>query len=173
MKKILIAVIIVIGLIFISSLLSQEFSYVGADKCKICHKTESRGKQYPIWEESKHFQSFKTLSLPEAADIAQEAGVSDPHQSEQCLKCHAPLHEKAPEIKEEGVTCEVCHGPGSEYKKLSVMQTREEAVKMGLTAYNSPQDIKNQCLTCHQNAHGLPFDFDSSWETIKHPVPEK
>lgn len=173
MKKIWIVGIIVIGLIFISSLLSQEFNYVGADKCKICHRTESRGKQFPIWEESKHSQSYKALSLPEAADIAHEAGIQNPQQSEQCLQCHAPLHAKAPEIKEEGVTCEVCHGPGSEYKKLSIMKNREEAIKMGLIAYNSLEDIKNKCLTCHQNAHGISFDFEASWELIKHPVPEK
>ena len=41
-------------LILIIGLFAQEFTYVGAAKCKICHKTEKQGKQYPIWEEGKH-----------------------------------------------------------------------------------------------------------------------
>jgi hypothetical protein len=53
------------------------------------------------------------------------------------------------------------------------MKNREEAVKNGLVVYESPEAIKKHCLTCHENAHGQSFDFNVSWEVIKHPVPEK
>jgi hypothetical protein len=99
--------------------------------------------------------------------------VENPTESPDCLKCHAPLFEKSPEIKEEGVTCEVCHGPGSAYKKLSVMKSREESAKNGLILYGSLDAIKKQCLTCHDMAHEKPFDFEASWKKIKHPIPEK
>lgn len=173
MKKVLLIAVILIGIIFIASLFSQEFSYIGAAKCKICHKTEKQGKQYPIWEENQHSKSFAALSSPEAPARAQEMGVENPVESPDCLKCHAPLSEKAPEFKEEGITCEVCHGPGSAYKKLKIMKSREESVANGLIVKDTPEEKKEWCLTCHKDAHGQTFDFEVSWEKIKHPVPEK
>lgn len=153
-------------------LLSQEFTYVGATKCQICHKTESQGQQYPIWQKSKHAASFQALSSPEGTAIAQAAGVQNAPESANCLRCHAPLFDKAPEVKGEGVTCEVCHGPGSEYRKLSIMKDRTAAVKNGLLVYQSPGAIRQQCLACHANAHGKSFDFAAAYEKIKHLKPE-
>ncbi len=173
MKKVLLILMIGIPLIFIVSLFSHDFTYVGAGKCKICHKTEKQGRQFPLWEEKKHSKSFAALSSSEAPAKAQEMGVENPAESPDCLKCHAPLFEKAPEFKEEGVTCEVCHGPGSAYKKLSIMKSHEESLKNGLTFYGTPEEKKAWCLTCHENAHVQSFDFEASWEEIKHPVPEK
>lgn len=171
-KKLIFLAIGSFALIMIINLFSQSFTYVGAEKCKICHKTEKQGMQHPIWEKSSHSQSVAALSSPEAAQRAQEMGVADPQTDSKCLKCHAPLYEKAPELNTEGVTCEVCHGPGSEYRKLNVMKDRDLAVKNGLILYGSLDAIKKQCLTCHENAHGKAFDFASSWEKIKHPVPK-
>lgn len=172
MKKVLIFGVI-IGIILTTLLIGQNFTYVGAAKCAMCHRTEKQGQQQPIWEKSKHATSFNALSLPQAANYAQSAGVTNPAESPQCLKCHAPLFDKAAEFKAEGVTCEVCHGPGSEYRKLNIMKDRELAVKNGLIVYADEAAIKKQCLTCHANAHGQTFDFASSWEKIKHPVPGK
>jgi hypothetical protein len=173
MKRIILLTIALIGIIFISSLFSQEFTYVGADKCKVCHKSEKQGQQYPLWEAQKHSKSFQALTSDKAKEIAQSAGVENPAEDAKCLNCHGPLHAKAPELKGEGVTCEVCHGPGSEYKKISIMKDHAEAVKNGLADYGSPDDIKKKCLSCHENAHETTFDFEASWEKVKHPRPEK
>jgi len=153
--------------------ISQEFSYVGAQKCQICHKSETQGRQYPIWEASRHFKSVSALISPQAAENAKAMGVDSPADDPRCLKCHSPLAAKAPDLKSDGVSCEVCHGPGSEYKKLSVMKDKAEAVKNGLILYAGPEAIKNQCLKCHENPHGISFDFATSWEKIKHSVPAK
>ena len=173
MKKLFLTVTVTIAFIFILSLFSQEFTYISSGKCKICHKSEKKGKQFPIWEGSKHSKSFAALKSEKAKEMAQEQGVENPLESPKCLKCHSPLFEKAPELKEEGVTCEVCHGPGSAYKKLSIMKSREESVKNGLIVYGSSEATKNQCLTCHESTKEKTFDFEASWEKIKHPVPEK
>jgi hypothetical protein len=173
MKNIFVIFSVTVFCVLILSLFGQEFTYVGASKCKICHKTEKQGEQHPLWEASKHSKSFQALTTEQAKEIAQAAGVENPAEDDTCLQCHGPLHDKEAELKEEGVTCEVCHGPGSAYKKLSVMKNREESIKNGLIVYDSPQAIKEQCLTCHQNAHQKPFDFSAAWEKIKHPRPEK
>jgi len=174
MKKALVpAGVLAVIVILIGVLFGQTPAYVGVAKCAICHKTENQGRQHPIWEASLHAKSFAALTSPGAAANAQAMGVANPPDDAKCLACHAPLFDKAPELKAEGVACEVCHGPGSEYKKLSVMKSREEAVKNGLTLYGSPDAIKAHCLKCHANAHGKVFDFASSWDKIKHPVPGK
>jgi len=171
MKKVLLLTAVLIGLIFISGLFSQDFTYVGADKCKVCHKSEKQGQQFPLWESRKHSKSFSALTSDKGKEISQAAGVDNPAENPNCLKCHAPLSEKAPELKEEGVGCETCHGPGSAFKKMSVMKDHAEAVKNGMIEYGSPDAIKKQCLSCHENAHETTFDFDAAWEKVKHPKP--
>lgn len=167
--------IIIVGAIVVTALLisGQNFTYIGSGKCQMCHKTDKLGRQFPIWQNSKHATSSAALTSPEAAQAAKSMGVSSPAEDPTCLKCHAPLYEKAPELKAEGVTCEVCHSPGSEYRKLNIMKDKNEAIKNGLTAYADTEAIKTQCLTCHGNAHGQSFDFASAWEKIKHTIPEQ
>jgi hypothetical protein len=152
---------------------AQSPTYVGVKKCALCHKTEKQGHQIAKWEAHKHSKSPTALSLPAAAEAAKAMGVAKPVEDPKCLRCHAPLFEKAPDLKAEGVTCEVCHGPGSGFATLAIMKNREESVKKGLILYGSPEKIKIQCLTCHDNPHGKPFDFPSRWETTKHPIPGK
>ncbi len=172
MKKALVIAVVAIGLLAVTAL-AQEPTYVGAQKCQICHKTEKQGQQFTIWQGSKHSKSFEALSKPEAAEKAKAMGcTTPPPDSPMCLKCHSPLAAKAPELKAEGVGCEVCHGPGSAYKSLAVMKDKAAAQKAGLVLYGSPEKIKAQCLKCHENAHGTKFDFDSSWAKIKHPIPK-
>ncbi len=172
MKKASLILLAALAVLAVAAL-AQTPTYVGSGKCALCHKTEKQGQQYVIWQGSKHSQSFAALSTPQAATNAQALGVSKPAEDPKCLKCHAPLHDKAAELKAEGVSCEVCHGPGSDYKALTVMKSREESAKKGLILFPTPDAIKAQCLKCHESAHGLTFDFEASWAKIKHPVPAK
>jgi hypothetical protein len=169
MKKSLIPAAVAV-IAFAASAWGQSFTYIGAAKCALCHKTEKQGQQFPKWEALKHSKSFAALSSPEAA---QAMGVAKPVEDPKCLGCHAPLADKAPELKAEGVSCEFCHGPGSAYKTLTIMKSREESAKNGLILYANPEAIKAQCLKCHENAHGKSFDFAAAWEKVKHPVPAK
>jgi Cytochrome c554 and c-prime len=154
-------------------LAAQDRTYVGASACKLCHKSEPQGRQYTLWEASLHAKSFANLSSPKAAEIGKAMGVANPPESPQCLGCHAPLAAKAPALKAEGVSCEVCHGPGSGYRKLPIMQDKAKAVQNGLVLYADASAIEAHCLACHQNPHGVAFDFKKAWDTIKHPVPAK
>jgi hypothetical protein len=172
MKRAL-ALLALVVLVLAVALFGDDFTYVGAQKCMLCHKSEAQGRQYVIWEGTKHAKSLEALTSPNAAEAAKAMGVEKPAEDPRCLKCHAPLADKAPELKAEGVSCETCHGPGSAYRKLNVMKDKAEAVKNGLVLYGSPEAIKAQCLKCHENPHGKSFDFASFWEKIKHPVPQK
>lgn len=154
-------------------LAAKERRYVGASACELCHKAELQGRQYVIWGSSPHARAYADLATATAAELAREAGVPDPRTNVQCLGCHAPLAAEGPELAAEGVSCEVCHGPGSDYKKLNIMMDRTKAVQNGLVLYPDPGAIQAHCLKCHQSAHGRFFDFQTSWDIIKHYVPEK
>ena len=151
----------------------QSSTYIGVKKCSFCHKNENLGGQFGIWESITHSKSFESLSNPNAVIHAETMGVERPTEDPKCLICHVPLFEKAPDFAAEGVNCEVCHGPGSGYAKLSIMTNREEAEKKGLVLYGPPEKIKAFCLECHDNPHGNPFDFAAGWEKMKHPLPPK
>jgi hypothetical protein len=155
------------------------FKYVGATTCVgACHKTESQGKQLDIWQNSKHSQAYKTLQTPEADKIAKDRGFSTPAaETPQCLKCHVLGKDiDASELedtfkKEDGVQCETCHGPGSEYKKLTIMKDKDKAMENGLIIHTEKEAF---CITCHnpESPSYKEFKYDEFWEQIKHSKPK-
>jgi len=171
MQKTTIHSIIAIVLLAMTGLLAKEYTYVGAIKCKKCHKAPEQGNQYQAWLDSRHNKSYAVLSSRSAFEEAEKANLKKPpNKSPQCLKCHSPLYEKAPDLVNQGVTCEVCHGPGSDYVKLNIMKSTEKSAQNGLIVYASQDAIKEKCLSCHTGEH---FHFTAAWEEIKHPVAPK
>jgi hypothetical protein len=173
MKRAIIILIAIAVAALALFLAAQDRTYVGASACKLCHKSEQQGRQYTLWEATLHAKSYASLSTDKAAEIGKAMGVAKPVESAQCLGCHAPLAAKAPALKAEGVTCEVCHGPGSAYRKLTIMQDKAKAAQNGLVLFGSPSAIEDHCRACHTNPHGVAFDFKTAWEKVKHPVPAK
>lgn len=170
--------IILIALFLLPSTLFAQNKFVGVDGCAMCHKTEKQGKQLEIWKNSLHSKAFETLKSEKADAIAKEKGFDKPAvEVEDCLQCHAVGYNVAADLKdkkftvEDGVQCESCHGAGSEYKSMKVMKNKEEAVKNGLLVYD---DVSKLCATCHNDKSPTftSFDFEASWEKIKHDVPE-
>jgi hypothetical protein len=156
-----------------------EHSYVGVSTCGMCHKSEKQGSQLSIWEGSKHSQAYLALKTEKADKIAEEKGFKTKAvETPECLKCHASGYNVDASLigekfkVEDGVQCETCHGPGSDYKSMKVMKDKQEAIKNGLKIYDN---IEEFCITCH-NAESptyVEFNFEESWAKIKHNVPEK
>ena len=152
-------------------------SYVGTSTCGMCHKSEKQGEQLGIWQKSAHAKAYKTLMSDEANKIASEKGFSTKAvETEACLKCHASGYNVDASMKdakfsvEDGVQCETCHGPGSEYKSMKVMKDKKEAVANGLLVYDN---VETFCKKCH-NAESptfKEFKFDEMWAKIKHDIP--
>jgi cytochrome c peroxidase len=86
-----------------------------------------------------------------------------------CLKCHATAAGVDAKLLEEtfsiedGVQCEACHGPGSEYKSMKVMKNRDKSIEAGLVVWADEAAIKEMCITCHDVAN----------KTEGHPEPEE
>lgn len=173
--------------------------FVGAGKCKSCHKKKKDGNQYGVWQKSEHAKAFKLLGTKEAKAAAKKVGVAgDPQKAKECLICHAspkydsngkenPASMFGKKFKmEEGVQCESCHGAGQKYVKKKTMKaiTKEggaaksaTAKKTGLVAVN-----KAVCEQCHvaqvtiggvayKNPTFEGFDFEKQLKEIAHPKP--
>jgi hypothetical protein len=153
--------------------------YVGALACAECHEGHGTGNQYSHWLLSSHAKAWASLALPESKEMARLSGITDvPEESPICLGCHATAAEAEEWERvegfrlEDGVQCEKCHGPGSEY--MSVMGDPEAVRRAGLRLFT-----KRDCEVCHYvkgshaAVHNRPkIDVDEAWERLSHPVPE-
>jgi hypothetical protein len=156
----------------------QQSKYVGATSCaSMCHKGDTKGRQYEIWQDSKHANAFKSLQTPQADSIAIGRGFTTAAaETPQCVKCHVlgiDIVESELEStfdKTMGVQCETCHGPGSEYKKLSIMKDKDLAIQNGLIIHDEKELF---CGKCHNQESPTfkGFSYDEYWEKIKHNKP--
>jgi YVTN family beta-propeller protein len=160
----------------------REPLYVGARACGACHTGAGMGHQYAKWLGSKHAKAYAVLSNPESVEIARLSGVrEEPWKSPICLGCHATgayaeEWEKEDGFRlEDGVQCETCHGPGSEYMAEEVMRDRQAAVKAGL---RFPKETV--CAVCHlaKRSHeevlkNPTIDIAKGWKEIAHPTPRE
>lgn len=143
-----------------SALTAQEYDYIGAAKCKVCHNKPAMGAQYKVWAKNKHANAMESLNAEEAKDP-------------KCIKCHSTVGHVDPDLIaglkiSEGVSCESCHGAGGGYKTNSIMKDREKSIKKGLIL-----PTEEVCLTCHndESPHFKGFNFDEYVAKIAHPVP--
>ena len=122
-----------------------EHSYVGAKKCKICHKKDG---VYPSWEGTVHATVYDKLTDEQKADTA-------------LMKYYTTGTTEKGELLT-NVECEACHGPGSDYKAKKIMEDKEAAIANGLV-----MPTVETCMKCHNaDAPGAlgesakDFDFE-------------
>jgi len=154
--------------------------YIGAQVCGACHRSESMGDQHAKWMLSAHHKAYASLSSPESLRIARLSGIPhEPQKSAVCLGCHATGSEaedweKDPTFRmADGVQCEMCHGPGSEYADAKTMRDAKAARAAGLIV---PE--KKDCIGCHmvKGSHTAvlgrkAIDIDEAWDRISHLSP--
>lgn len=159
---------------------SKHPVYVGTRVCATCHQGKNMGHQFSRWLGSKHATAYAVLAKPESKKIAELSGIpQEPLESPMCLGCHATgAHVEAWEkdetfFTEDGVQCEKCHGPGSEYMDAAIMVDREAATRAGLMI-----PTERDCMGCHQvkgshvAIHKLPkLDMTKALKDIAHPTP--
>ncbi len=154
--------------------------YVGSRVCGECHWGKKSGNQYEKWLHSPHAGAYAALWTSAAKEIARLSGIpAEPQESLVCLGCHATAWDTEgwerdeTFVLEDGVQCERCHGPGSEYIRAEVMINREKALKHGLRL---PRE--RDCLMCHmeKGSHTAVlgpsgFDLEEWWMRLGHPQP--
>jgi hypothetical protein len=159
--------------IVVPFLLNAQNKYVGVKVCKMCHQTEKQGKQFATWQSSKHADAYKTLSSDTANAIAKLKGLKkSAAESKECLECHAITVDA--KLMPDGVQCESCHGPGSEFKSMAIMKDKAKAIAAGLTDFKDEAAIVAKCKSCHNDKSPTQkeFNFKEMWAKIKHPIPK-
>lgn len=126
MKRAFVVFAVVVAMAGMSTLMATAApTYVGAEKCKMCHKV-----QYESW-----------VAIGTHSKALEKAKAStNPKFDPSCLGCHST--NKSETAK--GVECEACHGAGSDYKALSVMKDKAKAVAAGLVV-----PTEQTCAGCH------------------------
>lgn len=162
-----------------TNLSQDQRTYIGASRCKMCHRKPEGGDQFGIWENSAHSKAFEVLASEKAKELGKKVGIDNPQTADECLKCHVTGHGVAAEFlgpkydMTEGVTCESCHGPGGDYYKKATMEgLRSGEIKPESVGLIHP--TAEVCAGCHN--HESPtftgFDFEKSAAKIAHPIPE-
>lgn len=183
MKNAALVIMAVFMMTAVSMAAAPSHKYVGAEVCAMCHRTPKSGEQFQKWQASKHSQAMKVLTSPEALKIAKEKGIKgSPDQAPECLQCHQTAYGVEASLigprfnKQDGVQCEACHGPGSDYMKMNIMKNEKEAVANGLVLVSvSDGSAEQLCERCHNKKSPTfkSFDFKSMWSQIAHPVPKQ
>lgn len=156
----------------------KQHKYIGAAKCKMCHKKKKKGLQYEIWQSSAHSKAYELLGTPEAMEVAKKRGVENPQEDANCLRCHTAGYDAPAELRgkkfdiTEGVGCEACHGAGGDYYKSKVMK----GLSAGTIEYAGVGLVKpdeSTCKQCHNSDSPTPkeFVFEEMWAKIAHPIP--
>ena len=160
--------------LFLSALPSgAQNKYTGVKFCAACHKGGKGGTAYTVWEKSNHAKAYQVLLNDESKKIAKEKGLKLPaNESPECLKCHVTGGGDAKNVdktfsKEEGVTCEACHGAASGYKIIHSKGDMEKSKAAGLTVGNKNEKF---CTQCHNNESPTfkGFKLDEMWAKIEH-----
>jgi hypothetical protein len=167
----------ILSFLFFTVGLYAQHKYVGVRVCSPCHKGDKKGNISEKWQKSKHATAYKTLESAESEKIAKSKGLKKPaKESPECLECHvtafgvpASLLDAKFDIKD-GVQCEGCHGPGSDYKSNAVMKDRTKALAVGMILGSNDEKL---CLKCHNKKSPTfkGFKFAEDWAKIAHPAP--
>ncbi|MEZ5106313.1 MAG: cytochrome c family protein [Draconibacterium sp.] len=147
--------------VFVSSTaFAQDFKYIGAAKCKMCHNKPEKGEQYNKWAAGPHAKAMESLK-------------GDDAKNPKCLKCHSTAASVDKSLLagikvEEGVSCESCHGPGSVYKTASIMKNQKMALSKGLI-----MPTEQVCKQCHneESPNYKGFNFKEYVAKIAHDDP--
>jgi len=167
LRKSAVCLIAIAALLYLGGVAAAH-DYAGAEKCKMCHKGEPKGKVWEIWEASAHAKAYQSL-------VAK--GDSSEMKAE-CLTCHVTGFGKpsgfavgdTTKMKLANVGCEACHGPGMDYKAMAIMKDKAKAKEAGLI-----MPTEETCKTCHNEKSPTfkGFDFVEYGKKIAHKVPPK
>ena len=73
---------------------------------------------------------------------------------------------------EDGISCEACHGPGSEYRTITKMR-KISTGELDKSEVGMIEADEKLCKTCHNKNSPTykTFNFNKALKIIHHPVP--
>ncbi len=154
----------------------SSYAYVGSKKCKKCHI-----KEHKSWAETRMGQAFDILKPGTHKEAKEKFNVQvdkDYTTDTKCLKCHTtgfgepggyaiPVPGNKKSIRRakklEGVGCECCHGPGSEYVKVfdDILKSKRKYKVEELYAVGLRKVDESTCKNCHNEESPTVLPGDS------------
>src|SRR5579862_384986 len=182
----------------------EKFKYASMAGCntKDCHGAEAaKGSpalnEYTIWKASDpHSKAFTTLYKAPSKAIGAAMGIPKVFDSPKCLGCHSRIVDAANVVEgakwsvQNGVSCEVCHGPAEKWLKPHATPkesgwSHSKSVENGMADLRDPYDWAVKCASCHlkidadmikaghPRLHFELVDYNARtgahWRTEKHP----
>ncbi|MFO1218038.1 MAG: cytochrome c family protein [Burkholderiaceae bacterium] len=149
-------------------------SYEGRKKCGSCHRS-----QLESWQKTAHANALDSLAPKAKAEAKKKAKLDvnkDYRRDPDCVGCHTTgfghdggLDPNDPSKYLIGVGCEMCHGPGSEYRLVhrkagqAFEKKKQPAPRQQLVDAGQEFQFEERCASCHQNYEGSP------WKGAKKP----
>jgi len=147
------------------SLSAQPAKYTGPGSCASpsCHGGVQARADTSVWQneystwvvKDKHAQAYVALRKPLALRMAKILGRPQPDTDQRCLACHAldvaaDQRAKTFDIVD-GVSCENCHGPASNWLGPHTTQgwTHQQSVAVGMIDLRDLAHRSEGCLACH------------------------
>lgn len=152
---------------------TPKFNGPGSCSSPSCHGsvqvrqgTSVLQNEYSTWAVSdKHSRSASVLTNDVSKRMGKILGIA-PATSDKCLDCHtlnAAQDDRARSFDTaEGVSCESCHGPASEWLGPHTTKewTHERSVKAGMIDARDPVKRAENCLACHLGTDRKFVDHD-------------
>lgn len=145
-------------------------SYVGVASCQSCHSSSRSGDVFDVWVHSKHALAYQVMSK----ELSRNPGIGD---SAECYRCHTtasrpPVNSAERMMITEGVGCERCHGPGSEYSSYGNMTDESRflangGVKGSLSDCGHCHTAPSQRPNCSP-ASAATTNAEALWKQIRH-----
>lgn len=168
----------------------RNWKYFGASTCggASCHAARKPqktrpGNEYVTWStHDRHAKAFNTLFEEEATEMAEELGIEDPSQDKSCTVCHITDVPKSLQgekyNKEDGVSCDGCHGPSEGWFKPHTKPHKyEDMLKLGMWNTRNIWRRADVCIKCHSQIDdslvdaGHPYlSFEIFSATQRQPV---
>ncbi len=184
-KKLIPITLFILGICFLATLSSAQSTgnhkYLGVKTCMLCHKGEAKGAVYEKWASSGHAKAYQELLSAQSDEIAKKKGLKTAAKdSKECLECHATAADVTPaQISEkgkldvtDGIVCETCHGPASDYLAIHSKKDIAKAMEAGLVV---GANNEKTCTKCHNKKSPTfkSFNYKEQWAKIAHAMPKK
>jgi hypothetical protein len=136
--------------------------YLGAASCSSssCHGgAGEQHNQFIVWSQ-RDFHQHASLILTNArsARVAENLGINNAAVSTRCTVCHSPLTTISPtrlfdkNYRDNGVSCESCHGPAEAWLRSHTRRDYTYAMRVsaGMRDLRNWYVRANACVACHQ-----------------------
>jgi hypothetical protein len=152
--------------------------YLGPNKCISCHDHD---KQKDWSAKDSHAKALQQLEDKNAAKYAQAIGLADPYSLKgACVACHATVFNGDANA---GVSCETCHGAGSDYVEPHQQKgSYAKALTLGMfdtrgnyavwaKMCNECHILRDQKLIAAGHKSGADFEVGAGSKKIVHWAP--